>query len=322
VRTNRGGGPGERGEDSYGSSARRSPRCSDTVQSWAEKRTPWRIAAPGVRRSGGSTQAISPRTWRGAEALWNVISSAVPGASALERRSIRPPRLMSSATPWSEGPSGHVGRHVTWRATGRRTPACGAMERGRSKSRRAWAWSELIRVKTTPWGMEPVGGVPSPTQTTSASTSMGPRSVRRRMARDTCGQSRSASSTQAPPSLRLRVQPAPTLLVAGLFLVSFSGVITFLISLYTGFYIAGPLYRFARNLEIFIEQGLVAPIPTREKDQLKQEEQLIKRSSIRLQNHYGALRAATDTALSQLAAQQDPSAAIAQLKELERAARL
>lgn len=114
----------------------------------------------------------------------------------------------------------------------------------------------------------------------------------------------------------------PTLLVAGLFLVSFSGVITFLISLYTGFYIAGPLYRFARNLEIFIRQGSVAPVPTREKDQLKQEEQLIKRSSIRLQNHYGALRAATGTALSQLAAQQDPSAAIAQLKELERAARL
>jgi len=114
----------------------------------------------------------------------------------------------------------------------------------------------------------------------------------------------------------------PTLLVAGLFLVSSSGVITFLISLYTGFYIAGPLFRFARNLETFIEQGPVAPIPTRKKDQLKQEEQQIKRSIIKLQNHYGALRAATDTALSQLAAQQDPSAAIAQLKELDRAARI
>lgn len=112
----------------------------------------------------------------------------------------------------------------------------------------------------------------------------------------------------------------PTLLVAGLFLVSFSGIITFLISLYTGFYIAGPLYRFARNLEIFIEQGPVAPIPTRDNDQLKQEEQQIKRSITRLQNHYSALRAATDTALSQLAAQQDPSATIARLKELDREA--
>lgn len=114
----------------------------------------------------------------------------------------------------------------------------------------------------------------------------------------------------------------PTLLVAGLFLVSFSGVITFLISLYTGFYIAGPLYRFTRNLEIVIEQGPVAPIPTREQDQLKQEERQLRLSIIKLQNHYAALRAATDTALSQLAAQQDPTAAIAQLKELDRATRL
>ncbi|MFZ5523861.1 MAG: hypothetical protein ACOY9D_07240 [Pseudomonadota bacterium] len=114
----------------------------------------------------------------------------------------------------------------------------------------------------------------------------------------------------------------PTLLVAGLFLVSLSGVITFLITLYTGFYIAGPLYRFARNLEIFIEQGPVAPVPTREKDQLKHEEQLIKNSILKLQNHYDAMWAATETALSQLEAQQDPAAAIAQLKELDRAMHL
>jgi cell division protein FtsB len=114
----------------------------------------------------------------------------------------------------------------------------------------------------------------------------------------------------------------PALLVVGLFLVAFSGVITFLISLYTGFYIAGPLFRFARNLEIFIAEGQVVPIPTRENDQLKQEEQQIKRSIAKLQNHYGALRAATDTALAQLAAQQNPSATIAYLKELERATRL
>ncbi len=114
----------------------------------------------------------------------------------------------------------------------------------------------------------------------------------------------------------------PTLLVAGLFLVSSSGVITFLISLYTGFYIAGPLFRFARNLETFIEQGPVAPIPTREKDKLKHEEQLIKRSIVKLQSHYGAMREATETALAQIDAQQNPAAAIAQLIKLDRAARL
>jgi hypothetical protein len=111
---------------------------------------------------------------------------------------------------------------------------------------------------------------------------------------------------------------APTLLVAGLFLVSFSGVITFLIALYTGFYIAGPLFRFARNIELFIEQGPVSPIPTRKNDQLKQEEQQIRRSIIKLQQQYDEIRLATETALSQLAAQQDPSVSIAKLQELDR----
>jgi hypothetical protein len=115
-----------------------------------------------------------------------------------------------------------------------------------------------------------------------------------------------------------RQHMGPALLVAGLFLVSFSGVITFLIALYTGFYIAGPLFRFARNIELFIERGAVTPISTRENDLLKQEEQQIKRSIIKLQKHYDELRLTADTALSQLATQQDPSVAIAKLKEIDR----
>lgn len=114
----------------------------------------------------------------------------------------------------------------------------------------------------------------------------------------------------------------PTLLVEGLCLVAFAGVFTWLVSLYAGFYIAGPLYRFSRNLEDFIEQGPITPLPTRQKDKLKHEEQQILRSIVKLQNHYGAMRAATETALAQIDAQQDPAAAIAQLKELDRAARL
>lgn len=114
----------------------------------------------------------------------------------------------------------------------------------------------------------------------------------------------------------------PTLLVEGLCLVAFAGVFTWLVSLYAGFYIAGPLYRFARNLEDFIEQGPITPLPTRQKDKLKHEEQQILRSIAKLQNHYGAMRAATETALAQIDAQQNPAAAIAQLKELDRAVRL
>lgn len=113
-----------------------------------------------------------------------------------------------------------------------------------------------------------------------------------------------------------------TLLVMGLCLVSFAGVFTWLVAQSAGFYIAGSLYRFARNLEDFIEQGPITPQPMREKDHLKHEEQQILRSIVKLQSHYGAMRAATETALAQIDAQQDPSAAIAKLKELDRAARL
>lgn len=112
------------------------------------------------------------------------------------------------------------------------------------------------------------------------------------------------------------------LLIEGLCLVSFAGVFTWLVSLYAGFYIAGPLYRFARNIEDFIEQGPVTPVPTRQKDKLKYEEQQILRSIAKLQSHFGAMREAAETALAQIDAQQNPAAAIAQLKKLDRAARL
>lgn len=114
----------------------------------------------------------------------------------------------------------------------------------------------------------------------------------------------------------------PTLLVVSLFLVLFSGAAIWLISHRISFRIAGPLYRFARNLEIFIEYGPVAPVPTRESDHLKQEERQIQRGIARLQAHYGAMRAATETALAQIDSQQNPAAAIEQLKELDRATRL
>ena len=115
---------------------------------------------------------------------------------------------------------------------------------------------------------------------------------------------------------------AHALLTAGVFLVPFSIVVTWLISRRISFHIAGPLYRFARNLETFIEHGPVIPVPTRKSDHLKQEERQIKHSIARVQAHYGAMRAATEAALAQINSQQFPAAAFAQLKELDRAARL
>lgn len=129
----------------------------------------------------------------------------------------------------------------------------------------------------------------------------------------------------------------PTMLIAGLFMVAFAGFVTWIFALYTSHYIAGPLYGFSRNFETMIEHGVGAPAPMRENDQLKREEQHIKRSTIKLQQHYEEMRNAVETALSQLgtaptspspglAADRLPlaqlSASIEKLKELDSVARL
>lgn len=113
-----------------------------------------------------------------------------------------------------------------------------------------------------------------------------------------------------------RKQIGPTLMVVGFFLVAFAGFITWLFALYTSHYIAGPLYRFARNIEMLIKQGLADPIPTRQKDHLKQQEMQLQRTVTRLQQHYSEVRLATEEALSQLYTQ--PTVSIKKLKELDR----
>ncbi|MDO8413152.1 MAG: hypothetical protein Q7S51_05100 [Gallionellaceae bacterium] len=117
-----------------------------------------------------------------------------------------------------------------------------------------------------------------------------------------------------------RKQIGPTLIFVGFFMVGFAGFMTWLFALYTSHYIAGPLYRFARNIEILIKQGLVTPIPTRKKDLLKLQEKQMQLSVAKLQQHYGAIRAATEEALLQLNSQSAVS--IKKLKELDREVRL
>jgi len=57
-----------------------------------------------------------------------------------------------------------------------------------------------------------------------------------------------------------RQKLGPALFISGLFLVSFTGFITWLICLYGSFRVAGPLYRFARNLEIADQAGRLTGI--------------------------------------------------------------
>lgn len=112
----------------------------------------------------------------------------------------------------------------------------------------------------------------------------------------------------------------PAMLIAGLIMVAFAGLVTWIFALYTSHYIAGPLFGFARNFEIMVEHGVTAPAPMRKNDQLKQEEHHIRRSIGKLQDHYDEMRKATEAALSQLDANHD--AAITKLKGLDRATRL
>lgn len=119
----------------------------------------------------------------------------------------------------------------------------------------------------------------------------------------------------------------PALLVAALFIAAFAAVITWLISLYSSFRVAGPLFRFSRNLELEIRQGPTAPVPIRKNDSLQQEHAQLKRGIDSLQSHYGAIRQAMDQAAAALDSGDKDKwpevlAAIARLKELDSRVRL
>lgn len=117
----------------------------------------------------------------------------------------------------------------------------------------------------------------------------------------------------------------PALLISGLFLVSFTAFVTWLVCLYGSFRVAGPLYRFARNLEIADQTSRLSGI---------REDDCFQDVSRELRDSVGSLRAHYQQ-LSELAARAeallkspDPQArgelaeTINSLKELERRVRL
>ncbi|WP_428605689.1 hypothetical protein [Sedimenticola sp.] len=82
----------------------------------------------------------------------------------------------------------------------------------------------------------------------------------------------------------------PLVLAAGLFLLTVSAFVTWLIALYSSFRIAGPLYRFTRNLEQELEHSnLERPVPIRREDQLQTSGRLLAESVAALNEHYQEL---------------------------------
>lgn len=95
-------------------------------------------------------------------------------------------------------------------------------------------------------------------------------------------------------------QLGPALLVGGFFLVSFGAILTWLITLYSSFRVAGPLFRLTHNLKASIGHRPEKPISIRSADRLHPEAILLEKSLEVLANHYRGLQSEVDHALQRL----------------------
>lgn len=116
----------------------------------------------------------------------------------------------------------------------------------------------------------------------------------------------------------------PAMVAAGLLIVAVTGLVTWLIALYSSFRVAGPLYRLARNLEDVMARGPISAIRIRRSDKLQMEAHQFEQAVVSLHAHYEALRQAI--AVAEDAAQRADGAALAAaldaLKQVERRARI
>lgn len=92
------------------------------------------------------------------------------------------------------------------------------------------------------------------------------------------------------------------MLAAGLMLIAATGVITWLIVLYSSHRIAGPLYRFSQNLKLAIASDSMQLIDLRQGDALVPQAAGVKLAVSTLREHYRAAKAASDQALAALGA--------------------
>ena len=115
----------------------------------------------------------------------------------------------------------------------------------------------------------------------------------------------------------------PSMLLAGLFLVSTTAIITWLISLYASFRFAGPLFRFSRNMEMLTASGEATLIPIRKDDQLQEEAKQFAQSVSLLHSHYREIAAATDHALALIDSDgHELAQPLGKLRELDRRVQL
>lgn len=119
----------------------------------------------------------------------------------------------------------------------------------------------------------------------------------------------------------------PAILVFGLVMVFIASISTWLIALYSSFRIAGPLFRFAQNLNNIIANAFAVPMAIRQTDMLQREWSEFDASQAKLREHYKALREAVDQCEQALKTDANLDSAslrqaLARLQEIERRAQL
>lgn len=116
----------------------------------------------------------------------------------------------------------------------------------------------------------------------------------------------------------------PAMVVAGLALISFSGLLTWLISLYSSFRVAGPLYRFSRNFKQAMISDSTELTGIRQGDCLQQQVNAIKQAVLALRDQRRAIQDAADEAVIALEAGDAARymATVARLKGLDEKYRL
>lgn len=92
----------------------------------------------------------------------------------------------------------------------------------------------------------------------------------------------------------------PVLLIGGFFLLSFAAILTWLITLYSSFRIAGPLFRLSCNLEIGTTQWPAKTLPIRASDRLHPEAALLEAGLRALASHYEGLHREVHQGLRQM----------------------
>lgn len=116
----------------------------------------------------------------------------------------------------------------------------------------------------------------------------------------------------------------PVMLLIGLMLVAVAGVITWMITLYSSFRIAGPLYRFSQNLKLASTSDSANLIELREGDKLMQQAAQIKLAVATLREHIAEVEKAAEETASALEKgdAQAYADAVARLKALDEKVRV